>query len=200
MRAEGGETARKSAGRHDTGDTCNFDSLSEHSYHLASMQRGPSGLPEYFDPARLADEGAHLEGDIPIGQLPRLAAMCARPEGSAHVAMDFERSTDGVRLMRLHGQARGVFQCGRCLGDVTVAWRADNLLVIHRSADDDTDVLIADGPVLLRSVVEDELLLTAPMFPAHSHPCGETDTRRDGESPAARGPFATLARLKKGRR
>ena len=170
------------------------------------MQRGPSGLPEYFDPARLADEGAHLEGDIPVGQLPRLAAMCARPEGSAHVAMDFERSTDGVRLMRLHGQARGVFQCGRCLGDVTVAWRADSLLVIHRSADGeraadgDTDILIADGPVLLRSVVEDELLLTVPMFPAHSHSCGATDAHRDGESPAARGPFATLARLKKGRR
>lgn len=170
------------------------------------MQRGPSGLPEYFDPARLADDGAHMEGDIPIAQFPRLTAMCARPEGGAHVAMDFERSTDGKRLMRLHGEARAVFRCGRCLGDVTIAWRADSLLLIRRStdsegaADDEADVLVADGPVLLRSVVEDELLLTVPMFPAHSHPCVATDAHRDGESPAARGPFATLARLKKGRR
>lgn len=169
------------------------------------MQRGPSGLPEYFDPARLADDGAHLEGEIPIARFPRLAAMCARPEGSAHVAMDFERSTDGKRLMRLHGEARAVFQCGRCRGDVIVAWRADSLLLIRRTADgegggdDDADVLVADGPVPLRSVVEDELLLTVPMFPAHSHPCVANDARRDGESPAARGPFATLARLKKGR-
>jgi len=169
------------------------------------MQRGPGGLPEYFDPARLADDGAHLEGDIPIAQFPRLAAMCARPEGDAHVAMDFERSTDGKRLMRLHGEARAVFQCGRCLGDVTLGWHADSLLLIRRSADgegiadDDTDVLVSDGPVQLRSVVEDELLLTVPMFPVHSQPCGATDAHRDGESPVARGPFATLARLKKGR-
>jgi uncharacterized protein len=169
-------------------------------------------LPDNFDPAHLADEGMRLEGDLPMGRLPRLAALCAEPGGGTRVVMDFERTTDGKRIMRLRADAQAVFECGRCLGKVAVSWRAESVLVIRRSAEasdsteEDTETLIADGPVSLRDVVEDELLLAVPMFPVHADPCGSAepgspaDARRGEDSPRSSGPFATLARLKKVRK
>lgn len=186
-----------------------FDSPFEHTYHLATVRLYKKGLPESFDPARLADDGMRLAGDLPMGRLPRLAALCVKPGGGAHVAMDFERTTDGKRTMRLRADVHAVFECGRCLGKVAVSWHAESVLVIRRSAeagdstDESTETLIADGPILLRDVVEDELLLAVPMFPVHADPCGTAepggpaDARCGEGTPRTSGPFATLARLKK---
>lgn len=155
-----------------------FDSILTGLYHPALMAVAHGGLPESIDPVRLADEGRRIEGTIPVARMPRLAAMCVSADGAAHVIAGFERTAQGSRLMHLQLDAHASFVCARCLEPVTIAWRARDLFVIARGAEadriaDDADVLVADGPLRFYEFVEEALLLSVPMIPAHEQ-CGGT--------------------------
>jgi uncharacterized protein len=153
-----------------------FDSILTGLYHSTIMAVARGGLPESIDPVRLADEGRRLEGTIPVVRLPQLAAMCVSGcesgDGSAHVIASFERTVEGSRLLHLQLEAQGCFVCARCLEPVTVVWREKKLFVIARAAEadqvaDDADILVADGPLRFYEFIEEALLLSVPMIPAH---------------------------------
>jgi uncharacterized protein len=167
-------------------------------------------LPEYIDPLHLAEKRGALEGNIPLVAFERLTKDISFNEGYADVSLFFSR--DG-KLAKIDGHIKTVIelQCQNCLG--AVEWIVDNNIKLgivttmdaaNRLPEEYDPLLVeADGKVLLKDIIEDELILILPTFPKHQHDClaGKVSQSKievtscshsDRES-----PFAILAKLKK---
>lgn len=133
-----------------------------------------SGLPATIDPVLLADRGVRLTGSMPVSALARLAASCRKPQGKVEVDLAFERSGSGdLRRItgRLHAQV--TVECQRCLQPMQIEVEAEPELIVLRPGEredlveSEADTMVADRPVPLSQIVEDELLLVMPMYPMH---------------------------------
>ncbi len=171
-------------------------------------------LPATIDPIQLAERGARLTGTLPLKSMPRLAQASLDGAGDVHVDLSFERG-DGEKVFLMHGALRVRLHatCQRCLEGMDLDLEASPWLILTRSGPpqdmlgDDPDILVADKPLLLSALVEDELLLALPMVPMHE--LGECPAKvyiaekavseiKDVE-PGKKSPFAVLSRLKKAR-
>ncbi len=131
-------------------------------------------LPATVDPAKLADAGARLSGDLPLKAMDRLRAMCVDDETQACVVLQFERSGE-PGLRRIWGDITITLHvaCQRCLQPMSLVLDVHpSLIVVVLDQDSElltqgTDVVVADKPVRLARIVEDELLLAMPMIPMH---------------------------------
>jgi uncharacterized protein len=99
-------------------------------------------------------------------------------------------------------RARLRVRCQRCLEPMELGLAAKPALILLRPgeredlAESEADTLVVDKPVMLSGLIEDELLLALPMFPAHAPgqcPAGDADGARQGR----KNPFAVLQGLKK---
>ncbi|NOT12126.1 MAG: metal-binding protein [Methylococcaceae bacterium] len=166
-------------------------------------------LPEYIDPLHLAEKRGALEGRIPLSKFQRLADSLCNNEGYVEVSLFFGREG---KLAKIDGHIKSIIelQCQNCLN--AVEWVVDNRVKLgivtsidgaNRLPEDYDPLLVeADGKVLLKDIIEDELILILPTFPKHQHDClaeigipGKTDLPSDSHS-ERENPFAILAKLK----
>jgi len=131
-------------------------------------------LPDYADPLRLCALGKAYEGAIPLADLPRLAPLLTSTEGEAAFVLAFERDAERRPTVRVRVRARLPVQCQRCLGSMMLDVDADALLGVvsgpdeaERLPDELDPLLVEDGRLELRSVIEDELVLAIPPAPVH---------------------------------
>ncbi|MFU8788035.1 MAG: YceD family protein [Methylobacter sp.] len=166
-------------------------------------------LPEYIDPLHLADKRGELKGQIPVSSLDRLADMLFDDTGAVAVELFFGREG---RLAKVEGQLETVLElkCQNCLqavqwpvkhsvklGVVTSIDQADRLL-------EDYEPLLVNGEerILLKNIVEDELLLILPTFPKHAYNClaqefvNKEDLLQNQQPSLPENPFSILAKLK----
>jgi uncharacterized protein len=166
-------------------------------------------LPEYIDPLHLADKRGALKGRIPLSSLDRLAEMLDNDKGS--VAVDFFFAREGS-LAKIEGRIEAVLElkCQNCLQ--AVEWPVNSLIKLgivtsidqaNRLPEDYEPLLVEEGKVLLKNIVEDELLLTLPAFPKHQYPCfvpnlayNTLDSLVNAEQFSPENPFSILAKLK----
>ncbi len=161
-------------------------------------------LPATVDAIRLADARTRLQGELPLSRMTRLRTACPDQHGQAQVDLYFERA--GERgLRRIHGTVVAKVQliCQRCLQPLTLDLRAQPSLIVVKSeerpdlAEDDSEVVIADAPISLSDMVEDELLLAMPMIPKHeARECPGAPGHVEGQRRQA-SPFAALSRLRR---
>jgi uncharacterized protein len=167
-------------------------------------------LPATIDPVALAEKGARLSGKLSLKGLPRLAAACRSAAGHAEVDLEFTRGEGGdVRLMIGTIRARVSLTCQRCLEEMDYELRSEPRLVLLRPGESEeelppeVDALTVDKPIVLSTLIEDELLLVMPMIPLHDlEHCparafvvaGERSESATGSKP---NPFAALQRLKR---
>lgn len=161
-------------------------------------------LPATVDAIRLADDRTRLQGELPLSRMTRLRTACPDQCGQARVDLYFERG--GERgLRRIHGTVAATVRvtCQRCLQPLTLDLRAQPSLIVVKSeerpdlAEDDSEVLVADAPISLSDIVEDELLLAMPMIPKHeARECSGAPGHAAGHSRQA-SPFAVLSRLRR---
>lgn len=170
-------------------------------------------LPEYIDPLYLADKRGALKGQIAISNLGRLADMLFDDTGLVAIEFFFQREG---RLASIDGHIEAVLQlrCQNCLaalpwpinsqiklGIVTSIEQADKLPEAYEP------LMVEGETVLLKDIIEDELLLALPAFPKHLHACvdiphleenKQTNKAqvREGDAPARENPFSILANLK----
>ncbi len=181
-----------------------FDTIYKRLYDPRPMR---SGLPATIDPIQLADTGARLAGEIPVKAMARLRALCLDDRGKATIDLYFERGGKrGVRRVRGTITASVRVACQRCLEPMTLAIEAEFSLVVVPANEGsalpapEADVLVADRPVSLNSLVEDELLLAMPMIPMHDmRECPATASRQ-AQPQARTSPFAVLDKLKHGQK
>lgn len=156
-------------------------------------------------PDRLSDKPRVLEGTFAPPELERLMDSLADGRGELRYRV----------VARLDGRRRKVVTCIiegfvflTCQSsleafrhDISVderlvlVDREDQLPALEEEGDAE-DYLVADGPVDIRDLVEDAVLLALPMVPRKPG-LGEPEGG-GGKAVAKESPFAALARLKKG--
>ncbi|MEY3807610.1 MAG: hypothetical protein RI893_586 [Pseudomonadota bacterium] len=165
-------------------------------------------LPEYIDPLHLADKRGELKGQIPISSLDRLADLLFDDSGAVTVDLFFGREG---RLAKIEGEIEAVFQleCQNCLQAVQYPVKSSIKLGIVMSIDqadrlpeEYEPLLVEEGKMPLKNIVEDELLLVLPAFPRHEHDClahksnNKIDLLPDKQQSAPENPFSILAKFK----
>ncbi len=174
------------------------------------MSRQQKRLPYQIDPFRLAESGAELAGPIPLTQLQRLSPLLADDSGEVNVVLNFDIDELGVPFVKGHVTAVLKIACQRCLEpmdypveqDIILAW-VRNDVEAERLPLRYEPYLVEESPLLLRDVVEDELLLALPNVPMHDEkdcPASEwleaqqQDTHSQQEEDE--NPFSILNKLK----
>jgi uncharacterized protein len=166
-------------------------------------------LPEYIDPLHLADKRGELKGQIPISKLDRLADILFSDTGMVTVELFFGREG---RLAKVEGQIEAVLEleCQNCLQ--AIQWPVKNTVKLgivtsldqaDRLPEDYEPLLVDEGKILLKNIVEDELLLILPTFPKHQHQClaqqsdnAKLDFVQDEQQSRPENPFSILAKFK----
>jgi uncharacterized protein len=171
-----------------------------------------------LDVERHSDAGDVWEFELPLAQMPRLAPELAVPAGrsvdgtaTCRVAMSRER---GQPVATVQVSARVPLRCQRCLRPVSWPVEADSQvwLVTDPAQADELDpgiepTLAPGGRVVLRDLVEEEILLSVPLVPRHDDvaDCGPGDVTLGADAPKVAKddtitPFAGLGELlKRGR-
>ncbi|MBX3609111.1 MAG: DUF177 domain-containing protein [Hydrogenophaga sp.] len=190
---------------------------------MPSAPRSPSSVfnPRRLDAVRFAQEGAVLEGALPLADLRRL---CEDLVEGADRTVAVRWSAEGEwraggaggapqGWMHLQVEATVPLTCQRCLGAVQspipidrwFRFVADEAAADAQDDDCDEDLLAIEPRPDLLAVVEDELIMGLPLVPMHDtcpdHPEALSPPRAEGtEEPTEMGgrpnPFAALARLK----
>lgn len=166
-------------------------------------------LPEYIDPLHLADKRGELKGEIPISRLDRLADILFSDAGMVTVELFFGREG---RLAKVEGHIAAVLEleCQNCLQ--AIQWPVNNAVKLgivtsldqaDRLPEDYEPLLIDEEKILLKNIVEDELLLILPTFPKHQHQCfaqnrdnEKVSFSQNEQQSSPENPFSILAKLK----
>ncbi|MEQ1638397.1 MAG: YceD family protein [Methylococcales bacterium] len=171
-------------------------------------------LPEIIDPLVFAERRIELKGTLKLNTFTRLEGLLLDASGCVVIELLFNKQgrhafIDGFASATL------TMQCQNCLDAVDVPVNATiklGLVTALEQADRLPEgyepLLIDEEKMLLREIVEDELLLALPPFPKHQHNCVKFENRseeRSSDLSAAlkaddqtkpKNPFAVLAKLK----
>jgi len=166
-------------------------------------------LPEYIDPIQLADKQGIVKGHAAINSLGRLVDVLASDAGAVLVALHFRRQG---RLVLIEGSLDGVLRlaCQNCLA--AIEWPVNHAVKLgvvtsieqaDRLPEDYEPLLLVGEKVLVRDIVEDELLLLLPAFPKHQRACAiptkieyPNSVAKPSGEPVRENPFSILANLK----
>lgn len=171
-------------------------------------------LDRLLEPEALAARGLKFSAETPMSDWPRLEALDLpgpAPDRVVRVDVAFRADETGVPVLEGELTARVRCICQRCLEEMELELRARPKLVfggdeaLGAAAEASGYELCELEPgATLRQLLEDEVLLSMPVFPVHerSEDCGalaaklaELEPARDGESSSS--PFAVLAGLKR---
>ena len=168
-------------------------------------------LPQRADPWQLCAKRRTFVGRLDLGTFERLAPLLASSGGEAAFTLSFTLDEKARALVHGRIEAELPVTCQRCLGTLVLSVREDFRLGLVRGPeeaeilDDELDpLLIEDGQVNPRDIIEDELILAVPITPRHStEACpvrlGRPDVAEPDPDEEAASPFAILAALKQGK-
>ncbi len=164
-------------------------------------------LPTFIEPLRFAETRRELSGTLGLDRMDRLAESLYDGEGEVVLSLSFDRDRQGIPYAEAVIEARLRLTCQRCLGPwETRVLREVRLAFTRHEADVQRlaeygyePVVMARQQLLLREMVEDELLLALPMIPRHPVECRpKPPEAEEAGTPRRSNPFAILARLKDG--
>ncbi len=133
----------------------------------------PSDWSRSWEVDRLVAGQLRFDGEVALASMPRLQDRLQAAVGDAQVGLSFGKE-HGANVARVRVVAEVPLRCERCMGmfmwPVTAA--ATLALVADRSSADAASaglepVLAEHGRVVLRDLVEEELLLALPLIARH---------------------------------
>lgn len=131
-------------------------------------------LPEYIDPFRMSDVGEQLKGKLPLALFSRLQEILYSSDGLMSFELRFGKDENGLRVIDGEIEADLSLICQRCNQPMTYSIKENirlSPIINEKQATglpSDREPLVTSGePVLLRNVLEDEILLALPMFAKH---------------------------------
>lgn len=136
-------------------------------------------IPEFIDPSKSCDKKLTYRGVIVCGQLPRYKALQSeqsREQAPVDVSFAFKRDDNKLAIAELQFQTLAELICQRCLklleyeasGQATLVFCSDNdeLMQAPKCYE---PVLVDAEQVNLWQIIEDELLLSLPMYATHQN-------------------------------
>jgi len=186
------------------------------------------GMDKKFDLNRLnvkafAREGLSLQGQLGLTQFARLAELALSPVESSlqdsgeptHVSWALQGElvlvSDGDSQIWMHLKAEVdlPMQCQRCMGSVKLSVKTDASFrfvsdeATAEAEDDESeeDLLVLTPELNVLELIEDELIMSAPLVPMHEKcpnlvPMSAVDEAFEEALEARPNPFAALAQLK----
>jgi len=186
------------------------------------------GMDKKFDLNRLnvkafAREGLILQGQLGLTQFARLAELALSPVESSlqdsreptHVSWALQGElvlvSDGDSQIWMHLKAEVdlPMQCQRCMGSVKLSVKTDASFrfvsdeATAEAEDDESeeDLLVLTPELNVLELIEDELIMSAPLVPMHEKcpnlvPMSAVDEAFEEALEARPNPFAALAQLK----
>ncbi|MDX1451168.1 MAG: YceD family protein [Oleiphilaceae bacterium] len=168
-------------------------------------------LPKSIDPFKYADQSKVLEGSLSVHLLDRAVEMLAGSQGSIAVRLEFGRDEQNIRVLKGTLSTRVALECQRCLEAVEKDIHSEFALGIVLSDEqakhlpkDYEPLLVESDKVDLFEVIEEELILSLPMFAYHDA-CSAHDESGKSEriehneqesEPKRPNPFSVLSDLK----
>lgn len=165
-------------------------------------------LPREVSPLKYADQGRTLSGVIALSQLPRVMDVI-EDEGEGDVEIELEFSCDEQRQRLLKGKlgASVALLCQRCLEPVRLPVASEFTLGMVLNDEQARNLPKSYEPLMvepehldLYDVVEEELLLSLPMFAYHEHCQAQmgkiADAKEKVELTKKPNPFSVLSVLK----
>ena len=165
-------------------------------------------LPEQIDPFRLVRQKRILTGTIGLARMLRLLPQLQHAQGQAHVELEFGTDDMGVQFARGEVHTELPLVCQRCLQPMMYAVRAPIALgFVTQPRDAEAmpphydPIVVAEVPIPLLDLIEDELLLALPIVATHDEGSCEAVVMQEPETtptpePERENPFAVLAQLK----
>ncbi|HOX71028.1 MAG: YceD family protein [Dokdonella sp.] len=163
-------------------------------------------LPESVDPWRMVQTRRVLEGILPLTELPRLLDLLAEPVGEVGYRVEFGRDEYDVPHIDIHAEAGLTLICQRTMSPFVQPIGVDQKLGLIRDESDEAALpdgyealLVTDGQVCLKDVIEDELILALPLVALSPGAPVEQVQVTAGPEPEAEqpsNPFAVLGQLK----
>ena len=157
-----------------------------------------------IDGFEFASAGAVQRGVLPVSGFSRLRDLLASDIGEVAYEIRGTRDPRGRPSLRLAVSGLLQLRCQRCLEAMPFEMRAEDLLVLAATqAEIDAEPIDAEAPdrvlagkeMVLRDLVEDELILALPYAPRHEG-CRGGAARERG---AGQSPFAELRSLMRGK-
>jgi uncharacterized protein len=129
-----------------------------------------------IDGLDFARKSAEIHGTIAVFDFSRLKDQLFSPDGEVHYRLVGGRSAEGQFQLALHLAGRLSLICQRCLGPMEFEIDTDtvfflvsdeNRLPAPEDEREDVDYLVADAPIDVVELIEDEVLLGLPLAPMH---------------------------------
>jgi len=167
-------------------------------------------FPVRVDPLKSVEQEVELQGSIAVSKLERLQDYLQDESGEAQVEIKFGRDEQGTSLLRGLCQAQVRMTCQRCMNPVEVELNTSFELGVVFSDEQAKHLPKQYEPVIaehesleLLPVIEDELILSLPMYAYHTA-CEDNDLVVEEaeeslpvETEAPNNPFSVLEQLKK---
>jgi uncharacterized protein len=165
-------------------------------------------IPESVEPLKCLEQNAEFSGSIAISKLERLQGFLQDDSGEAQVEIHFGQDEQGIALLSGQCQAQVHMTCQRCMNPVEVELKHDFEVAIVASDEKAKHlpkqyepIICEDYSLELIPVIEDELILSLPMFAYHQS-CDDNELKAKEElvpveTEAPSNPFSVLEQLKK---
>tara|TARA_R110002167_G_scaffold337800_1_gene545336 strand:- start:594 stop:1121 length:528 start_codon:yes stop_codon:yes gene_type:complete len=167
-------------------------------------------LPKTLDPFKYADQNKILEGEIALKLMPRLAEMLVDTDGRVKVRLEFDRDPQRLRILSGTLKSTVNLMCQRCLHAVAKEIESEFILGIVYNDEQAQNLprtyeplLVEDEKLVLLDVVEEELILSLPMFAYHTScetedydKAEDTEAAEELEEETKPNPFDVLSELK----
>ncbi|OZG71303.1 metal-binding protein [Hahella sp. CCB-MM4] len=168
------------------------------------------GIPELVDPTKGCEKRLTFEGSVSTENLPRFTELQMQDVGELETVKakyTFGRDEQNLKVAVMSYSTTAKLPCQRCLGRVDYKIEGEVTLVFSDSEDDlemlpksYEPVLVENQEVNLYQALEDELLLSLPMFAYHDdeHCSSElNEMKSKADEQRADNPFAVLGELLK---
>ena len=134
-------------------------------------------LPKQLDLRSLAARGATVSGTVAPGELPRLDQAGVALAEPLMASFSLRRDENLRSVVAAEVTATLTMQCQRCLGEMSVSLTTSSTMVCVWTDDEAAalpafyEPLLVANEAVLRDIVEEEILLALPSFPAHETDC-----------------------------
>ncbi len=132
-------------------------------------------LPLTVNPVKLAEQGTELIGSIALSKLPRVSELLVSSEGEVNAELVFGRDEQRLRILSGKLSCDVSMVCQRCLEPVSKTIQSEFVLGLVLTDEQAVNLPKIYEPLMvelddnmeLSDILDEELLLSVPMFAYH---------------------------------
>ncbi len=164
-------------------------------------------IPRQIEPRKFAHQGISVSGQIAAEDMPRLAEVASAKDITADLSFMLGERREKLLTGRVH--VRADIQCQRCLKPVDVEIECSVSLAVVWSEEKAKELpkcyepwIVPEDEADLYAILEEEILLNAPLVVLHKENCIDASLLSKGPSAGQAGdtektnPFQMLMQLK----